>query len=74
MLLSSSVHLWERVTRSPVSLLTVRMVPSNALKEAVVFFWDTSMERTTTMEEPSVLLKRSLMLALTLLWPMERGS
>lgn len=67
MLLSSSVHLWDSVTRSPVSLFTVRIVPSNALKLAEVFFCDTSIDRATTMEEPSVLVNLNLMLAFTLL-------
>ena len=74
MFLSSSVHLWDMVTRSPVSRLTVRRVPSRALKDAVVFFCVTSILRATTMEEPSVLLKRSLMLPLTLVVPRDLGS
>ena len=73
-LLSSSVHLCDNVTRSPVSRFTVRIVPSNALKLAVVFFCETSIDRATTMDEPSVFVKRNLILALTLACPMERGS
>jgi hypothetical protein len=45
----------------------VRIVPSNALKLAEVFFCDTSIDRATTMEEPSVLVNLNLMLAFTLL-------
>lgn len=74
MFLSSSVHLCDMVTRSPVSLSTVRTVPSRALKLAVVFFWVTSMLLATTMDDPSVLVNLNLILALTLLCPMDLGS
>ena len=73
-LLSSSVHLWDIVTRSPVSLFTVRIVPSRALKLAVVFFWVTSMDLATTMDNPSVLVNLNLMLPFTLVWPIDLGS
>ena len=56
------------------SASTVRMVPSRALKLALVFFCVTSMLRAMTMLVPFMPVIRSLMLALLEVCPMDLGS
>ena len=72
--LSNSPHLCERATRSPVSGSNVRKTPSSCLKVALILRCVTSMLRTTTMVWPARDVKRSLILALTVVWPILLGS
>lgn len=70
---SNSPHLCDKATRFPLPSV-VRKTPSSCLNVKDAFFCVTSIERTTTMDEPARLVNRNLILPLTLLRPTLFGS